>query len=702
MIISTISILASLVAIGQSVAEIDSTDLFYRHLDLKEVVVVGATGATKLKESSAPVSLVTAQQLNAVSSTNLIDAVASLPGVSQVTTGSGISKPVIRGLGYNRIVVVSDGIRQEGQQWGDEHGIEVDAASVSSVEVLKGPASLVYGSDAMAGVLRFNSAPIVPLGHMRAGLSSEYQTNNGLMDASAYFGGNVKGNVWNARYSIKRAHAYRNRFDGRVPGSQFAERAAQLMGGLNRRWGHSRLTLSYYHLTPSIVEGERDETTGDLLCEFGSPGQYGHGMPYQQVYHYKAAWDNTVALGRGKLNALLGYQLNRRQEFEDADHPNDYSLYFKLHTASYNVHYTTPVGDGWHLTTGVGGMWQRSLNGGEEFLIPDYRLFDIGVFATASRQWERWTLNGGLRYDHRHLHSDALIDDGEERFADLRRNFGGVTGSVGAVFHACEHWDFRANVARGFRTPNVSELASNGVHEGSVRYEQGNAALKPEYSLQFDLGAEVSTPIVAAQLSLFMNYIDNYIFLHRVDEVVEPGFDTYRFDRGDSRLWGGELSIDVHPLHALHLGTAFGYVNAVQLHQPRESRYLPFTPAPRWTFDAKYEICHDGRIFNNAFVAANVDINFRQNHYYAAGGTEIATPAYTLLNLSAGTDLVIRGRRVAQLAIIASNITDKAYQNHLSRLKYTDVNPVTGRRGVYNMGRNFTFKLTIPLEFSIK
>lgn len=677
----------------------DSTDVFYRHLDLKEVVVTGATGATKLKESSAPVSLFTTRQLEATSSTNIIDAVATVPGVSQITTGSGISKPVIRGMGYNRIVVVSDGIRQEGQQWGDEHGIEVDAASVSSVEVLKGPGSLVYGSDALAGVLRFNSSPIVPMGKMRAGLSTEYQTNNGLFDYSLYFTGNKDGNVWNARYSEKMAHAYKNRYDGYVPNSQFHERAAQLMGGINRAWGHSRLTLSYYNITPSIVEGERDEKTGELECEYGRLKQYGHGMPYQQVYHYKAAWDNTLNVGRGKLNALLGYQLNRRQEFEDADHPNEYELYFKLHTLSYNVHYVTGEMNGWRVTGGVGGMYQRSLNAGEEYLIPDYNLLDVGVFATTSKEFEYWTLNGGLRYDHRHMHSEALEDEGEMRFGDITRNFGGLTGSVGAVLHAGPHWDIRANVSRGFRAPNISELTSNGVHEGSVRYELGDEHLKPEYSFQFDLGADYTARVVSMQLNLFASHIDHYIFLHRVDEEVEEGYDTYRFDSGDSRLWGGEVSIDVHPMHNLHLGTSFDFVRAVLLHQPRETRYLPFMPAPRWRTDVKYELTHDGHLFNNAYVSVGVDYNFKQDHYYEAYDTETATPDYALLNASAGTDIMNHGKRVATFAIIANNLTDKAYQNHLSRLKMTDVNLVTGRRGVYNMGRNITFKLTIPLEW---
>ena len=155
----------------------DSTDVFYRHLKLNELVVTGVTGDTKLKNSTAPITIVSGKDLRQTSSTNIIDAIAHQPGVSQITTGSGISKPIIRGLGYNRIIVMSEGVRQEGQQWGDEHGIEIDAQNVNSVEILKGPASLMYGSDAMAGVLILHSSPIQPEGEMKATVSTEYQTN---------------------------------------------------------------------------------------------------------------------------------------------------------------------------------------------------------------------------------------------------------------------------------------------------------------------------------------------------------------------------------------------------------------------------------------------------------------------------------------------------------------------------------------------
>ena len=681
---------------AQDAVVLDSTDVFFRHIELKQVVVMGPTGAVKLEDMSMPAAVVGRNDLRMAAATNIVDAVSKLPGISQVTTGGGISKPVIRGLGYNRVVVVADGVRQEGQQWGDEHGVEIDDNAVNSVEILKGPASLLYGSDALAGVMKLNTDPVVPLNKMRLNVNTEYQTNNGLFNYSLNYGGNRQGLSWNMRYSEKMAHAYKNSLDGYVPNSQFKDRSLSGMLGVNKAWGHTRLMGSYYHLTPSIAEGERDPLTGALEQPYADAKTYKHGLPYQQVYHYKAVLDNSFNIGDGRLNAVLAYQQNRRQEYEE---PDAYGLYLKLRTVNYNIHYVTRRLSDVRVTSGVSGMWQRSVNEGDEFLIPDYRLFDFGVFATAVADLGQWVLNGGLRFDNRHLNSSQLMDDGALRFEAFKRDFSGFTASMGAVWHATDKLDLRANVARGFRAPNISELASNGVHEGSLRYEVGNHGLKPEFSLQFDLGMEYTDSWIDAQLSLFSNRIDNYIFIHRTGAVIDDEFMTYRYDSGDAQLLGGEAAIDIHPWHFLHVGSSFGIVNAIQLHQSEESKYLPFTPAPRWQSDVKWEILHDGRVLNNAFVSLGVDYNFKQNHYYKADDTETATPAYCLLNASMGTDIMHKGRRVACVSITGTNLTDKAYQSHLSRLKYADINPVTGRQGVFNMGRNVIFKITLPLEW---
>ena len=690
----------------------DSTDVFYRHLQLNKLTVTGVTGDTKLKHVTAPVSIVSPQVLRATASTNVIDAISHQPGVSQLTTGGSISKPIIRGLGYNRVVVMSDGVRQEGQQWGDEHGVEVDGNSVNSVEILKGPASLMYGSDAMAGVVILHQQPTLAEGEMKANVTSEYQTNNGLFAYHLQMAGNQKGFVWDASFSDKMAHAYKNKYDGYVPGSQFRERAGRLMLGVNKGWGHSRLTWTAYHLTPGIVEGERDAQTGELEHEDGWTGhQYSKSLPFQQVKHYKLVWDNSLNLSSGYLKAIIGYQQNRRQEFEKS--MNDYELYFKLHTLTYDLRYVTNEFDGWKLSTGIGGMYQKSGNEGEEYLIPDYRLFDFGLYATATKQLgDRWTLNGGVRYDHRHLHGYELMEDDELRFTDFSRHFNGLTGSIGAVLNVSDNLNLKMNIARGFRTPNMSELASNGVHEGSVRYELGNQQLKSEYSLQADLGLDFTSRYVSAQLALFANRINNYIFTHRVAEEKEDGYLTYAYTQGDARLLGFEAGVDFHPIHSVHFSNAFSYVDAQQMHAAPGNKYLPFTPAPKWSSELKWELSHHSHptiahhhttdaahrsLLNNLYVAAGLDCFLKQSHIYGADDTETETPGYALLSLSAGTDLQLHGKKVAEFYFTADNLLDKAYQNHLSRLKYADENAVTGRRGVYNMGRNITFKVVIPI-----
>lgn len=671
---------------------------------LSEVVVTGLTGSQKLKQSPSPVSIITSRQLEAQPSTNIIDVIARQPGISQVTTGGGISKPVIRGLGYNRVVVVNDGVRQEGQQWGDEHGVEVDPYSVHSVEVLKGPASLTYGSDAMAGVIIFHPTPAPPMGDMRVSAASGYQTNNGLFDFSLNFAGNKRGFVWNSRYSAKMAHSYRNVYDGYVFGSSFSERAFSQLLGYNHGSGYTRLTLGYYHLTPGLVEGERDSVTGQLLTPEGYDLKgYEKPVPYQQIYHYKAVLDNSWLLGEGDLKLLVGYQRNRRQEFESEEEPDECGLDFLLHTVNYDLHYLTAQMSGWKFSAGVNGMWQKSLNEGTEYLVPAYHLLDYGLFATASKEVGRLNLCGGLRFDRRHLSSEELTEDGAQRFLSFKRNFNALTGCVGLTFELDRDLSFKLNLSRGFRAPNISELGSNGVHEGTMRYEIGNKDLDPEHSWQVDLGVDYSSPVISAQLALFANRIGNYIFISKMadpegSEVLVDGVPAYRFAASDARIIGGEARVDVHPMARLHIGNSLSYVNSVQLHQPSESKYLPMTPAPRWNGDVRYEFVCGGKTLDNLFLKFAVDCNFRQNHFYAANGTETATPSYTLLNLYAGTDIKSCGACVISLYISFENLSDKAYQSHLSRLKYLAQDVVTGRRGVYNMGRNFSVKVVVPIN----
>ena len=663
--IIVLSLLSVCVAATAQERTPDSTDVFYKHLQINEIVVTGLAGDSKMKEMPAPVSVIRPADLTARAGGNIINAIATEPGLSEITTGGGISKPVIRGMGFNRVVVVNDGIRQEGQQWGDEHGIEIDGASVHSVEILKGPASLMYGSDALAGILIFHPEPVRGPGEFGGSLSSEYQTNSGLTGYSLSADGNAGGWLLGGRFSDKYAHAYRNALNGQVANSGYRERAASGMLGRNGTWGYSRIRFSYFHLTPGMIEGEGDN--------------YGYmpALPFQHVRHYKVVSDNTIHMGPGNLKLIMGWQQNRRQEFEESS--VEPGLDFRLNTINYDLRYQATFGKGWKTAFGMAGMGQKSDNLGDEYLIPAYGLFDAGIFATTTRTLGEWTLSGGLRADIRWLHSEALPG----RFDDFRRRFPGISASLGAVRPLGQHFTIRANLARGFRAPNLAELGSNGEHEGTFRYELGNKDLKPEYSLQGDLGLDFTSKYVSVQSAVFVSRIDNYIFAARNGQMSDEGLPVYAFRSGLAHLGGGEIGIDIHPIHQLHMSSAFSCVYAKE----KDGDDLPLIPAPRLYSEIKWEVTHDGRLFNNAFVSLNLDWNMAQNHFYAAGGTETASPSYLLLGASAGTDVVIKGKTRLSLYIIGSNLTDQAYMPHLSRLKYI---------GIANMGRNVIFKMVVP------
>ena len=677
---------------GMSVVPDDSTHRHEKNILLEEIEVTGITGTQCLKQAAAPFTVVTSKDIQHISTANIINAVTHQPGIAQVTTGASISKPVIRGLGYNRVVVVDGGIRQEGQQWGDEHGIEVDGDNVWSVEVLKGPASLMYGSDAIAGVMILHPAPALPSGEINGSVSSEYHTNNGLWNNTVNVAGNTPLSsvnfVWDARYSDKRAHAYKNKYDGYVAGSQFKEQDLNGMIGLRYSQGQNLLRASWFHLVPGIVEGERDEQTGELEWpDDMSHRSYQKMAPYQKVDHLKIVSDNNYYFDAGTLKYTFGYQRNSRKEFEDID---EYGLHMLLHTLNYDIAYRLSNLDGWRLAAGVNGMWQQSLNKGTEFLIPDYHLFDIGTYVSAERQMGRLNLSAGMRYDSRSLSSDQLIDEGEIRFTSLSRRFNALTGSLGVVFNVNNEVDIRMNLSRGFRAPTISELSSNGVHEGSLRYEVGASDLRPEYSLQCDFGFNYTGKQASLQVALFLNRISNYIFTRKQQGVQIDGFDTYRYRQGDACLMGGEITLDVHPISQLHINNSFGLVMARQLHVGSDERYLPLIPEPRWNCDVRYQFPR------NFYAQAQMEQHFRQSHFYAADDTETATPAYTLINIGAGWSWKQNSKTRFSIDLSVNNLFDRAYQNHLSRLKYADLNTVTGRRGVFNIGRNIVIKITAP------
>lgn len=695
--------------------------------ELHEVVVTGVSSATEQHRNPIPVIIVGKRQLLEQTSRNIIDAISRQPGISQVSTGAAISKPVIRGLGYNQVVTLYNGVRQEGQQWGDEHGIEVDEFSIDRIEIIKGPGSLVYGSDALAGVINLLTPVPVPEGKITGEFSSGFQSNNKLFGYSLMNAGNIKGFNWQLRLSGKNAGNYQNVNDGMVYNSAFHETNANGYLGVNRKWGYSQLHFTSFNQTIGMTEGERaadgsfvKENPDGSITPVSSADLKGYNIntPYQQINHTRIFLTNQLILGRSRLAATAGYQLNQRREYGDAANPNQYGLYFYMPTLTWDVKYFLPEFRSWKISTGAAGMFQRNTNKGSEFLIPEYTLNDAGAFVFAQKESGKWTYSGGLRIDERNVSAVALALDvngnptanGTTKFQGFRKVYLNYAASAGITYALREHVIVKLNIARGFRAPTLAELSANGRHEGTLRYERGNTGLGAETSLQTDIGTEISGEHVNFEISIFSNRVSDYIYTSRLssraggDSITDPSdpVPTYRYTQGDALLYGGEVRLDIHPhpLDWLHFENSFSLVNASQDNQPDSSRYLPGIPAPRLLSELRINVKDKGKRVRSLFFKVNLDHYFRQDRYLAANHTETATDAYTLVHLGMGTELHnAKGKKYCSVIVGCNNVFDLATQDHLSRLKYAAVNPATGRTGVFGMGRNVSIRIVVPLVF---
>lgn len=295
--------------------------------EMNTVVVTGISSATEMKKEPVPIVAIDRKEIDQGISTNIIDAIANLPGVSAVTTTPNVSKPFIHGLGYNRVLTLVDGVRQEEQQWGDEHGVEMDEYATDRIEVVKGPASLIYGSDALAGVVNLISAPPVPNNTIKGNFLAEYQTNNGLIGSSASLAANKNGVIWGGRISHKEATNYQDPIDGRVFGTAYNESDANGYVGLNKKWGYSHLNFSLFDDQPEIPDGSRDSATHKFTKQITEADtarpivsnselkSYKITPLHQHVQHFSIASLNNFIIGSGKLEVNVGWQQSDHREY---------------------------------------------------------------------------------------------------------------------------------------------------------------------------------------------------------------------------------------------------------------------------------------------------------------------------------------------------------------------------------------------------
>ena len=707
------------------------------------VIITGVSGTQDRKRNPVPSILMTREHLLEHSATNAVNALAELPGVSAISTGNAISKPVIRGLGYNRVVVLRNGVRQEGQQWGDEHGVEIDEFEIDRVEIIKGPGSIMYGSDAMAGVINFLTIRTVSQGTIGGEVVTGFQSNGMLLGNSLMTEGNLHGISWQIRGSQKLAGNSRTPADGYVANSGFREYDASGFIGLNRTWGVSQITFSTFNQLLGLPEGERDSLGRFLVATGDDMGQVGY-VPYssedlkgykysivepvQQINHNRIGWASSIYRNKGRFKFDAGFQQNTRKEFAEAGSSDAIAVGLKLTTLSFNsVYYTNDPDqddDGGQLSLGLNLQRQQNKNIGSEFIIPEYVSHDAGVFAHYHYNIDEIYAGAGIRGDIRNVQSEELYLDtsgnpsGNDslsvlKFESFKKYFTSISGIAGISWQPNDVVVFRFNISRGFRAPNIAELASNGKHEGTFRYEKGNSHLKPESSLQIDLGVVFTSDHFNIEVNGFTNSIQNYIYLSKVnsvfggDSIVDPTDPAplFTFSQGKAQLIGCEITTDLHPhpLDWLHFENSFAVVNGTLLNQPDSMTNLPFMPPMKLQSEIHAHNENGKGLFHHYFAGLSGAYYFTQNRIYSAYGTETATPSYFILEASAGTEIVNKNdKTICTISFHVNNVLDTKYQSHLSRLKYAPVNPATGNSGIYGQGRNFSVRLLIPFSTTVK
>ena len=655
---------------------------------LDEVVLTLPFDQT-LGKSVLKVDKLNFNDINPIIKQYISNSISKLPGVSIISTGSGIGKPSIRGLSFNRVVVLSQGMRLENQQWGEEHGLALSSSGVNSVEVVKGPLYVLYGSDAMGGVLYIEPEKYLTSEDLEIDYTGIYNSNYsgfsnnlGLKGSSENFSYMLRADITdNGNYSSP---------DGEIENTWFKQNDFKAGVAYQTEKFQSDLRFSMSETEvgiPHMEEGHDNHDDHDDHEEDGHDDHDDHGEEdhYQEINHTTLTWKNTFDMGNDHtLDITLGRQLNERKEFggheeeghddheeheeEGHDDHDDHEgheegeaeLDMELETTSIDIKLTMPQSDDLNLIIGTSLLNQENKNFGHETLIPDAEKKDFGLFALGQFDIDDTSQALiGVRYDNRSISSESSSNDYSNFNGSLgfKKDFGNST--------------LRINLSSGFRAPDLIELYADGSHHGSFQYKKGNINLEAEESLQTDLSYQINNDNSIVSFDLFYNDISDYIYLNP-SSMFEDGLRVYDYMQQDSKLYGGEIHLNKNTsIDWLSYYTSIEYVFAESM----DGEALPFISP--LTLNQVFNIDFG----NNYSVEIDFIAKAKQSR---VSMFEEETDGYSVLNLSGNYKTEFMTNDL-NLFWRISNVFDKEYYDHLSRLKTA---------GIEEMGRNISVGLT--------
>lgn len=689
-----------------------------KSLLLPDVVVTESYQQRQAKKSALAVDVVDQDFLRKHFTGNFMQAMENIPGVQAMDIGSGFSKPMIRGMGFNRIAVLENGIKQEGQQWGADHGLELDAFNIGTVNVLKGPSSLLYGSDAMGGVIDITSPPVPSVDMLFGDVTLLGKSVNGTLGESFMLG--IKKSFWYAqvRYSEQHFGDYRIPTDTIVYLTQKMPvygRKLKNTAGIERNIGffaqyqRQRYKANYsvsnvYQKTGffpgahGIPDVSRVEDDGDSR---------NMELPYSKVNHLKVTTLQQYAWEKLVLSGDFGFQNNHREEWSVfhthygsqpvPEKAPEKELAFNLNTLSASVKVRFIGSSSWEHALGWDGQHQRNDISGYSFLLPEYYRSTTGLlWLTTYKPNNVISVSGGMRYDYGYIHisshEDAYLADylrkqgyDEEQVEHykwnshaVKKKFGDYSFSLGLVWTPSERHMVKANVGRSFRLPGANELAANGVHHGTFRHEQGDTNLKSEQGWQMDASYNLRYNGFSISVSPFVSWFSNYIFLRPTGEwsVLPHAGQIYRYTGAEALFAGTEATIDIHFLRSFNYRISGEYVYTYNCDE-----HIPLSFSP--PFSMRNTLTWQRK---QVMLYAEWQSIARQNR---VDRNEDRTPGANLFHLGGSLNIPIRGNQAIEITLTARNIFNTRYYNHLSFYRKVEIP---------EPGRNFQLLIKIPFK----
>lgn len=676
-------------------------------ITLKGVTVTGNRQHDYQMKSSQTGVQLSQDYLQQNFSGSLMQTLQGVPGVKAMSIGSGQSKPTIRGLGFNRMAVTEDGIKHEGQQWGDDHGLEIDQFAIDRVEVIKGPAALLFGSDAIGGVLSLYTNHL-PIKKFEGNVQLFGRSNNEQIGASAKIGGRNGKFFYRAHLTLIDYADYRVPTDSIQYYSYYIRLKDQRLRNTAGKEHDESLVLGYagYHWNTDVHVSNSYSKSGFFANAHGlevrlSDIDYDRSrrdidLPYQSVNHLKVlshtTWRNDIL----SLEANISYQNNLREECsEPISHgympKPDGSLERRFDKSTYTANFAMRYSLGEHhlLHAGINGEYQHNRREGWGFIIPDFETTSIGAYA-----FDRYTLtenlvlNAGVRFDHAHTHIHGYNDwyltpvgnDSvyQQRSVPMHRYFNSFTWSAG-INYATGNWILKANVGKSFRVPIPKELGADGINYHIFRYERGNTQLDPEQSYQLDLGIGWANEVINIQLDPYVNYFPNYIYLNPTADYVE-GLQLYQYRQACVLRYGFEAQMTYRINRHWETELKGEYLYARQKSGEKKGYTLPFSTP--WSIDADVKYLFDWK--GKGFVGINAHVVGKQDEIVPP---EKPTDGYWTLNASVGKQFDL-GKNSLKVAIHADNLLNRRYYDHTSYYRLIDV-PEPGRNFSMMIGWEF-------------